>query len=79
MECDSDHSLIEKQKKRHDTLIEHPHNWAQLARIAAKNKPFVVDELTLLDFRNFSSLLKTNLQLRKVTKQGEKVTWADIQ
>ena len=32
MECDVDHALIEKQKKKLGTDIFHPHDWYQLVR-----------------------------------------------
>ena len=30
MECDSSHSLIERNRKCYNGTIEHPHDWAQL-------------------------------------------------
>lgn len=39
MECDTDHSLIEKKKKKSRLNIEHPHDWAQLIRTVGKTKP----------------------------------------
>lgn len=30
MDCDSDHSRIEKARKRYPVSINHPHDWSQL-------------------------------------------------
>lgn len=42
MECDVDHSLIERQKKTSGMNIAHPHDWATLIRCTNKKKPFNV-------------------------------------
>lgn len=40
MECDSDHSLIEKQMKHSAIQIAHPRDWATLISCTNKKKPF---------------------------------------
>ncbi|KAJ8884004.1 hypothetical protein PR048_015861 [Dryococelus australis] len=45
MECDSDYAVTEKVMK-YSMQISHPHDWAQLIRMAGKKKPFNVIELT---------------------------------
>lgn len=45
MECDCDHSLIEKQKKKSETIVAHPRDWATLISCTNKKKPFHVDEM----------------------------------
>ena len=79
MECDSDHSLIEKKKKKYSLPISHPHDWAQLVRVTGKKRPFLVTETSTADFFDFSSLLKQDLILRKSDMKGEKIFWRDIQ
>jgi hypothetical protein len=39
------HTHMEKQKKRRQMSIEHPHDWAQSAKSACRKKPFVFDML----------------------------------
>ncbi|KAJ8877891.1 hypothetical protein PR048_022350 [Dryococelus australis] len=60
MKCDSDHAVIEEAKK-YSTQISHPHDWAQLIRMAGKKRPFNVIELTQEDFCDYASLLRTNM------------------
>ncbi|CAH1710610.1 unnamed protein product [Aphis gossypii] len=66
MESDSDHSAIEKQKKKNETTIYHPHDWATLIRCTRKK--FEVVEMEQIDFIDFANLLKTYLVLRKKEK-----------
>jgi hypothetical protein len=79
MESDGDHSLIEKKKKKYGFPIHHPHDWAQLVRVTGKKTPFLVTEIQINDFLDFSSLLKQDLILRKNDMEGEKITWRNIQ
>ncbi|KAK9752739.1 hypothetical protein QE152_g3935 [Popillia japonica] len=65
MECDSDHSLIERHKKKSQINVEHPHDWAQLIRQVGKAKPFKCDEMLSSDFLDFASLFNTSLTNRK--------------
>ncbi|KAJ8892063.1 hypothetical protein PR048_004637 [Dryococelus australis] len=77
MECDSDHAVIEKAEK-YITQISHPHDWAQLIRMAGNKKPFNVNELTQEDFCNYASLLTTDIQMRKSSENGEKFVWQQV-
>lgn len=78
MECDTDHSLIERKRKHFIGNIEHPHDWAQLIRLAGKKKPFIVKEITKYSFFDFAGLLKKELQLHKVDEDGNRVNWREI-
>lgn len=71
MECDVDHSLIEKQKKRSGMKISHPQDWATLIRCTNKTKPFKVVELCQQDFYNFADLLKNGLVKRQKNSKGD--------
>ena len=50
MECDSSHSLIERNRKRYNGTIEHLHDWAQLIRMTGTKKPFIVTEMKRIFF-----------------------------
>ncbi|XP_072398662.1 uncharacterized protein [Diabrotica undecimpunctata] len=78
MECDSDHSIIEKKKKKYESRIEHPRDWYQLVRLCGKRYPFKVQEMTRNDFIDFASLLKSSLQVRKVDNDGNRFIWKDV-
>lgn len=78
MECDTDHSIIEKKKKKHEAAIEHPRDWMQLVRMCGKTKPFKVIEMERKDFFEFSALLKTYLINKKTNEAGEQVVWRQI-
>lgn len=78
MECDVDHGLIEKQKKRLGVPISHPHDWYQLVRGVGKKKKFQVVELLHGDFLNFADLLRTNLVMRKKDTSGNAFLWHDV-
>lgn len=68
MECDADHSVIEKKKKKYSLAIEHPHDWAQLVRLCGKKKPFIVHEMRQCDFLAFSNFFKGPLVNRKLNE-----------
>lgn len=78
MECDGDHALIEKNKKRTETQIHHPRDWFQLVRCTGKKHPFKVIEMTQLDFFDYASLLKKDLQVKKKNEDGENFYWRDV-
>ncbi|CAH1114891.1 unnamed protein product [Psylliodes chrysocephalus] len=78
MECDTDHSIIEKKKKKHEAPIEHPRDWMQLVHMCGKTKPFKVIEMKRKDFLEFSALLKTYFINKKINEAGEQVIWRDI-
>lgn len=73
MECDSDHSAIERQKQKSQLIISRPHDWANLIR--STNKKFNVVEMEQKDFFDFAALLKGPLVLRKKSESGEKFLW----
>ncbi|KAJ8897315.1 hypothetical protein PR048_002661 [Dryococelus australis] len=77
MECDGDHAVIEKAKKS-SMQISHPHDWAQLIRMAGKKKPFNVIELAQEDFCDYASLLRTDIQMRKSNEDEEKFVWQQV-
>lgn len=78
MECDSDHSVIEKKKKKFEFSIDHPRDWMQLVRTCGSKQIFIVKEMKREDFFEFSNLFKHNLQNKKINDDGEKVVWKDI-
>ncbi|KAF0748689.1 Uncharacterized protein FWK35_00027376, partial [Aphis craccivora] len=69
MECDSDHVLIEKNKKKTNVAIYHPHDWLQLIWQTGKKRPFKVIQMELNDFYEYSALLSSTLQVKNVKKQ----------
>ncbi|CAG9820759.1 unnamed protein product [Phaedon cochleariae] len=78
MECDSDHSVIEKKKKKYEFPIEHPRDWYQLVRLCGKKKAFKVVEMEQDDFIDFASLLKSHFQVRKVDDHGNRFIWKNV-
>lgn len=78
MECDSDHSLIEKQKKCSEIQIAHPRDWATLISCTNKKKPFKVHEMDQEDFLNFEQLTKGPFIIRKKDEEGNKFIWHDV-
>lgn len=75
LEVDTDHSIIEKKKKKTDLQIYHPHDWIQLIR--SSSKKFEVVEMHSSDFLDFSSLLKGALVLRYKDVEGRQFKWLD--
>ncbi|CAH2104535.1 unnamed protein product [Euphydryas editha] len=75
LEVDTDHSIIEKKKKKTDLQIYHPHDWIQLIRSCSKK--FEVVEMRSSDFLDFSSLLKGALVLRYKDVEGRQFKWLD--
>lgn len=80
MESDSDHSIIEKKKKKFNGPIEHPHDWSILIKQCGKNKPMNVIEMVTEDFINFSKLYTKDgyLSNRKEDQEGIKFNWRTI-
>ncbi|KAJ8888929.1 hypothetical protein PR048_008423 [Dryococelus australis] len=60
------------------TQISHPHDWAQLIRMAGKKKTFNVIELTQEDFCDYASLLRTDIQMGTSNEDGEKFLWQQV-
>lgn len=46
MECDIDHSLIEKSENKSNTTINHPHGWYQQVRGTGNSNKFQVIAMT---------------------------------
>jgi hypothetical protein len=79
LECDVDHPMIEKQKKKMKIPVYHPHDWYQLVRTTGKKIPFKVYEMQQEDFFDFSALLKSVLVCRKKNVSGEQFLWHSVQ
>ncbi|XP_050515795.1 uncharacterized protein LOC126890691 isoform X1 [Diabrotica virgifera virgifera] len=77
MECDADHSLIEKKKKKSATLIAHPHDWSTLIRCTS-NK-FKIVEMEQNEFLDFAELLKGPLVQKHKNNSGERFLWRECQ
>ncbi|KAJ4432532.1 hypothetical protein ANN_21155 [Periplaneta americana] len=60
MECDVDHAVIEREKKRTGMKINHPNDWYQLVRSCKRKKPFKVFVMDGQHFLDFNSLTKTS-------------------
>lgn len=77
MECDSDHAVIEKEKKRTGMKINHPNDWYQLVRSCKRKEPFKVFVMEGQHFLDFSSLTKTSgpFYMRKSDTEGNKFMW----
>lgn len=76
IECDIDHGMISKQKDLLEIPVYGPQDWYQVVRSTGpKKNKFIVNELTHMDFIDFSHLLKGPLQLRKKNNDGEKFSW----
>lgn len=78
MEVDSDHSLIERAKKRTTMNIHHPRDWAQLIRSVGKPGKFTVIEMAESNFYDFSDFMKQNFVMKKFNEANIKFVWADV-
>lgn len=78
MECDGDHALIERTKKRTETPIHHPRDWYQLVRCTGKKHPFKVVEMDQSKFFDFAKLLKNELQIKKKDESGNPFYWRNV-
>ena len=81
MECDSDHAIIEREKKRTAMKINHPHDWYQLVRQCRRKKPMKVFVMAKENFLDFSSLGKEQgpFSMKKNSENGELFLWRFIQ
>ncbi|CAH1118124.1 unnamed protein product [Phaedon cochleariae] len=86
MECDVDHSVIERAKKKSPFEIQVPRDWYQLVRIASKKNKFKVFVMECEHFFSFSEMTgkgpfqKKSFRMRDVcwlryTKGNEKVQY----
>lgn len=78
MECDGDHALIERTRKRTEAKIHHPRDWYQLVRLTGKRRPFKVIEMDKSKFFDFAKLLKTELQIKKKDEAGDPFNWLKV-
>lgn len=78
MECDVDHSIIERKKKKTSTQIHHLRDWYLFVRTCGTKRPFVVEEMKQESFFDFGSLIKTKVTIRKFSEENEKINWKSI-
>ncbi|XP_050305149.1 uncharacterized protein LOC126742537 [Anthonomus grandis grandis] len=79
MECDSDHSVIERKKKKYEYPINHPRDWFQLVRLCRQaNNKFQVIEMNREHFYSFSDLLKKVFQVKKKDEEGNHFVWKNV-
>ena len=62
LECDSDHAIIERARKRHDGAVAVPQDWMMIVRMSGKH--LIVVPMRQNDFFSFSSLMKDFLVRR---------------
>lgn len=78
MECDTDHAVIEKKKKKTSLKIHHPRDWYTFVSSVGGKKTFKVIEMNDTEFYDFSNLVKTKLQWRHIAQGSEKFVWKDV-
>ncbi|KAL4085155.1 hypothetical protein QTP88_027447 [Uroleucon formosanum] len=78
LECDVDHTKIERAKKFSDIPIMIPRDWYQFVRTVKGKKPFKVIEMKQEQFFSFSNLVSTSLTKKTVGTDGNKVNWFHI-
>lgn len=78
MECDVDHSVIERKKKKTQTKIHHPRDWYNFIRSVGVKKKFSVIEMEKEDFIDFSGLLKKKFLWRSRCENAETFIWKNV-
>lgn len=78
MECDADHALIERKKKKTSIPIHHPRDWYQFIRTAGDKRIFQVHEMQQNSFKDYGLTVKTKCSFRKINEDNERVIWHDI-
>lgn len=78
LECDADHSRIEKAKKSTDMAIMIPRDWFVFVGTVRGKLPFKVIRMTQKDFFSFSQYLRSPLMKKHQNVDKEKVRWLDI-
>lgn len=78
MECDVDHSVIERKKKKSLVQIHHPREWYQFVRTAGNKHQFQVIEMSRNNFFDFAQMVRTKCLWRNVDQEGNKFIWAEI-
>lgn len=76
MECDQDHSVIERKKQKTEIKINHPYDWYRLVELCGKQ--FRVTRMEQEHFLDFASLMKSAFVNRKVNTEGERINWLEI-
>lgn len=61
MECDIDHSIIERKKKKTSIQIHHPRDWYQLVSSAGNKTQFKVYEMLQDSILDFNSIIRLRL------------------
>lgn len=78
LECDSDHSRIEKAKKLSDCEISIPIDWYNFVRNVRGKIPLKVVEMEIEHFKKFSALLSGTLTKRNIDENKDKINWLKI-
>lgn len=78
MECDVDHALIERKKKRTNAKIHHPHDWYNFVRTVGVNTKFNVIEMNPIDFKDFFSFSKTRCIWRNRDANSDNFNWKNV-
>lgn len=80
MECDSDHAVIERTKKKTHLKINHLNDWIQLVRSCKLKNAFEVIPMQLEQFLKFSELSskKGPFTIKKKDVHGNKFLWQPV-
>lgn len=78
MECDTDHALIEKKKKKTNMKIHHPRDWSQFIRSVGEKRKFDVFDMTQEKFLNFGLMAKTKFTFRKKDTECNLFSWNKV-
>lgn len=78
MECDADHSTIEKTKKGSGLEIHDPNDWYDLVSNCRPDNPMRVVTMTQQDFYNFDELYKSPLIFRQNNTNNERFMWNQV-
>lgn len=76
LECDSDHALIERFLKKHNTTISVPQDWMSMVKMASNR--FDVKYMTQVDFFGFSELLNSHFMKSKIGIDRLPFAWNSI-
>lgn len=78
MECDTDHSVIERAKKRTNKEIHWPDDWYQFVRDAKSSNPFRVVVLDQSDIFRYDELYKGTLVVPKRCQENALFRISDV-
>lgn len=78
MECDTDHSVIERKKKKTQIKIHVPRDWFQFVRGVGTKSKFLVHEIIQSDILDFGALAKTKFLWRPIDSNGNKFSWRTV-